>query len=223
MHEGAGGDGLVLHEPAQDDGLHAAVLLLHDAPPGFAFILRKRMGIWAEFNDIRPNGSKPLPSYSLAAFRLVHPSKSVTQVVQQFIGFYGNQKDVQSILHARRWTYTVSTAQDSVGWSSGMLSPELVQVHSMYMHRHGIAMADMLLFQGTPDAVFDDIHKAKMARNNLQYGEDVFRSVLNNIKKRQLRSGASRLSCAYSHSVQIEAISVAGGSMAGWLGGSLDR
>lgn len=182
---------------SSEDGITCA---LFSAPPGHAFFLRKRIGIWAEFNDVRLQSSEPLKSSIYVSFKVILPGSVVPlkQVATMFISV--------PLLSTRgvRLTHNVITAQDSVVWSHRHLPPALSEIFFAVAHSHMEALANLMLFQGSPDKVFSYLRAVDMSKGKLQYGDSVIDMTMQNIRQRMIKADPASLACSYFRDMKIE-------------------
>ena len=164
--------------------------LARSAPLGMAFFLRDRVGFESKFNDVRPNGSRPLLTWVFVALRAASSHVVYRQVRQCLLQFASND---------RSGTYAVSTEGESAVWVEGRLAFPLEAMVESYMHTHPGMVHNLLLFQGGAAAVFNDLDAAAPSRGAVQYGPSAIADVLRNVRERQLHEGAATLACDYEH------------------------
>ena len=172
---------------------------LNSAPPGYAFFLRKRIGLWSEFNDVRPTGSPTLESAILVSFKVVDNAASVRQVFSATLSTGGMPNPT-----GMRITHDVPMWVESLIWSPQKLPEGVSQVFSAIGHSHMEGVADVMLFQGRPEQVFSDLPGVRMALNSLQHRVGIVEQTLQNIKKRQTLPNAAHWACSYIRDMHLE-------------------
>ena len=181
---------------------------LNSAPPGYAFFLRKRIGLWNEFNDVRPTGSPTLESAILVSFKVVDNAASVRQVFSDTLGTGGPFSDTLGPgginPTGMRVTYDVPTRVESLIWSQTKLPEGVSQVFSAIGHSHMEDVADIMLFQGQPEQVFSDLPGVRMALNSLQHRVGIVEQTLQNIKQRQTLPNAAYWACSFIRDMHLE-------------------
>ena len=174
------------------------------APPGFAFYLRTRVGIWTEFNDVRMPHSTPLASRVFVAIKFSSNAAADKNILVDSIGVDRVLLDPTGV----RVSHDVSLVVNSVVWTQGRLPPRISRVLLAMAHSHFEGTADAFLFQGTAHGVFHDVAAMLPAKNKILYGRDTHERTLQSIRARQKLPGAARLACSYVRDMRTEDVPV---------------
>ena len=203
---------LNVHGDSECNGGQGTYCLLKEFPPGVAFYAKQRMGLWADFNDVRPVSSDALVSYVFAGIKLLSPHRAPRPIrhsymmVHPFLGAVldgdvrrGTLSDVgyPRGTEGRFATFTVNTAIDTVLWSTGVL-PDVDEVLHAYFHVHREMVHDFWFFEAGPAAL--GLLEAPWATAFVSYlCANRTDSLFDRLQARLMRSDAySTLICKYA-------------------------
>ena len=122
------------HGDSECHGQQAEYCLLREYPAGIAFEAAPSLGLWVDFNDVRPASSAPLTSYVFAGIKLLQPSRfgehQPRRIRHSYMMFY----PYLGVLHDPTFngpfaTFVVNTSRASVGWTTGVI-PDVDYVRS---------------------------------------------------------------------------------------------
>ncbi len=139
-----------------------AYCLYKEFPERLGFHLRERIGVWADFNDVRPaHSSSALTSYVFTGLQLLQPRvapRPIRQSYMMFSPFLGTLFDSMGLTTSSGYvrgqngafgTFVVSSSLDTVMWSTGVL-PDVDQVVDSYFHTHREMVDDFLFYEASP-------------------------------------------------------------------------
>ena len=132
--------------------------LLREYPPGLAFPTWQPLGIWSDFNDVRPPNAPPLTSYVLAGVKVLQPHgfgappprpiRQSYMLLHPFLGsVYGtDDSGLSRGADGMFSTFVVNSTVETVMWSTGVL-PDVDYVLDSYFHTHREMVDDVWFFQ----------------------------------------------------------------------------
>jgi len=173
------------------------------APNGYAWILRDRIGLYTEFNDVRNVRAAALMTHVTAAWRLIQPIQQVRQLVMWMPSFFP-YKSPALFTSSRRGTFEIDTNQEYVGWTEHHMPNEVQDVIEAYLHTHAEMLLDFWIFQGTSDRVFSNLSSVDESRDDLAVGASI--DVAQNIRSRQFGHNPAELACSYMRSSRREMV-----------------
>jgi hypothetical protein len=170
-------------------------------PRGYAHMLQPRLLIWTEYNDVRYNGSTPLPSYFFIALKTVPANVPVRQMRMQLLNVA-----LPLSMKVTRTAYEVRTHAPSVTWAAGRIDWSRGRLAEAYFHGHMSGLYDIWIFQGRPEQVFADPSALAASRNDVVYGAEYMMHIVASIRRRSVEEDAAPLACSYVRNSQSDYI-----------------
>jgi len=187
---GSGDDSQIMNNHGDNQCLErsgGAMCLEHRLPAGFAYIIHSPVGFHTEFNDVRSMNTSVMVSWVVVAMRFLLYDPHVRQVAQQMIEFPATVG-----APSNRATFLLRSDMSYVVWTNATLRAYVLDnLIEAYLHTHYALVAELWLFRGTADTVFNDPQNAAPSWRKLLVGQIGTEMLKRNIETRQLQPGAA--------------------------------
>lgn len=163
--------------------------LEHRLPPGCAYIIHSPVGFHTEFNDVRYANASTMSSWVVIAMQFLPFGSQARQVVDVGFGF-----GVTVGVPSNRNTFLLQTDLIHVVWTNCTYQKQVLNnLVEAYLHTHYVMVADLWLFRGTADSVFNDTRALASSWGRLNVGQAAKIDLTRSIQARQLQVDAATL------------------------------